>query len=259
VTTTRRPPDAPAFDGDPRRPVHEVDARANAASAAGEDALADTPASGDASGAGSRPSFDTRHAQGLRAADVGHDATTPADIAGAPTRAPIDAAVGLSEAPAPGAFAPTEAPTPLDAADPSPDVLRTADPEVVERVEKIRAALERLRPIPDGGVAVDVEVEGLGRVELRVEPVDGGLRVSLGTDEPSALARLEGHRAEIEVALRGHGEALALDIHAHGRRARTPRRRVAQHQGEQAPRRTHSVADSPMTSRPGRGLVDVIA
>lgn len=146
---------------------------------------------------GADPTSATEHAETAEATAAPNPASSSpeSEASAAPIPSPAtspDAATPAVQAPAlPTVTEPAQ--TPIESAPPP----RAPHPDAVAAADRVREALDRLRPVPSGGAEVQLELESLGRVHLRVEAVDGGLRLSLATETPAAAAQLESVREDL--------------------------------------------------------------
>ncbi|MBL8943281.1 MAG: hypothetical protein JNK45_09050 [Myxococcales bacterium] len=166
-----------------------------------------------------------------------------------------------------GPTAPSVAPrTSADAAA-LPDTIATA-PVQLSRAEDLTAAIERMRPIPQGGAMVEVEAPGLGAVRLHVamqgETVRIRIHVQGGPEAMSWFARE--HDGLCSAARQAVPESAGVELQLHcgadDRRGGTSARGQADVEDElaitTAPKRSvgQMAVPTPSTSR---SLVDVIA
>jgi hypothetical protein len=112
----------------------------------------------------------------------------------------------------------------------------------------VRETVEGLRPIPEGGAEISVDIEGFGRIRIRVEAVDGVVHVALDSDEPTALARLEAHRQGLADALARDGFGSQPQPRHHPEAARPHGRPIVP-----------KIGKPPAVPRSHEGMVDIVA
>lgn len=177
--------------------------------------------------------------------------TETAEAPAAPVQPSPETAPTVVEAPPPST--PPAAPERPD--EPALASTRQPHPDAVAAADRVREALDRLRPVPQGGAEVQIELESLGRVHLRVESIDGGLRLALATETPIAAAELEAMREDLlELLEDAETSASFEDRRGHA----SPR----SSEPEEGPRRAVGPARHPSAARPSRtgtSLVDEMA
>ncbi len=173
----------------------------------------------------------------------------------------------------PGAIVAPHEPTvarPVAAAVPAEAATPTTHARIA-RIEDLADAIDRLRPIPRGGAAIEVETPGLGVVRLRVEVDEGTLRLRIHTDDAAAASWVARERDAITAVARAATQngSLQLELELGGDRG-APSQGGTGSPGDRDPSpppRHHSPPERTATAPPHpatrttdrRGLVDELA